>query len=96
MHAASTRQDPAISLTAEYHASCLLQMMIVTDPMLVTQALDRQLYPEYIDKPSLYSVINQVQASPAFSAAFCSSDSFRRGTCLCVSQRFVSVLHETL
>ena len=30
---------------------------------MVTQALDRQLYPEYIDKPSLYDVINQVQAS---------------------------------
>ncbi len=46
---------------------CLLQMMIVTEPTMVTQALDRQLYPEFIDKPSLYNIINQVQASLALS-----------------------------
>ena len=46
---------------------CLLQMLIVTEPTMVTQALDRQLYPEFIDKPSLYNVINKVQASFAAS-----------------------------
>ena len=38
-------------------------MMVISEPELVTQSLDRQLYPEYIDKPSFYSIINQVQAS---------------------------------
>ena len=38
-------------------------MMIISDPELVTQSLDRQLYPEFIDKPSFYSIINQVQAT---------------------------------
>ena len=39
------------------------QMLIISEPTLLTQALDRQLYPEFIDKPDFYSGIDQVQDS---------------------------------
>lgn len=78
MYGTNTREDPATSLDAQHHAVCLLQMMIVSEPTMVTQALDRQLYPEFIDKPSLYSIINQVQAFPISSLASSTIDSFRR------------------
>lgn len=34
---------------------------------MMTQVLDRQLYPEFIDKPSLYQIINQASILAACS-----------------------------
>lgn len=44
----------------------VLQVVVISDPELMAQALDRAAYPEYIDKPSepmFYKVVDEVSRS---------------------------------
>ena len=55
-----------VCITCLPHCPCMLQVMMVSEPKMVTQVLDRQMYPDSIDKAPLYNMMDQ--ASTAHSS----------------------------
>ena len=39
----------------------MLQVMMISEPKMVTQLLDRQMYPDSIDKAPLYNMMDQAR-----------------------------------